>query len=230
MSWWSGVGADIAITDPPFGIEFDGKASNYNRDESLVVDGYVEWESEDYRESIEELFDVLSENTVSNGQAIVFSGMDNSHIIHEESIAHDVWQLEGKLYWSYNFAPYCTRRPAHNVYEIYWLTKNDEYYYSNECGYDHCQDGEANLSVLDVKRNYLKAMPKYPTRLPPKVAGILLEHFTQPDDVVFDPLAGSGTIGIVAEEKDRDAILGDLNKEAKEVYEETRAALYDSNT
>lgn len=229
MREWRDVGADVAISDPPFGIDFDGKAGNYNRDESRVVDGYVEWEEDDYAAKTERLMDVLERNTAPDGQAILFSGRDNSHVLHQLALDHETWNLEGKLYWAYNFAPYCKRRPAHNVYELFWLVKGEDWYYSNECSFDHCQEGEANLSVLDVKRNYLKEMPKYPTRLPVEVVGVLLEHFTQPGDTVFDPLAGAGSVGIGASALGRKAVLGDLNENARQVFESTLDSLDDRN-
>lgn len=221
MSEWSDVGADLVISDPPFGLEFDGKAGNYNRDESNVVDGYVEWATDQYAEKIDRLLDALARNTVDDGQAVVFSGKDNSHVLHQRALDHDEWHLEGKLYWAYNFAPYCKNRPAHNVYELFWLVRGDEWYYENECSFDHCQEGEANLSVLDIKRNYLKEMPKYPTRLPAEVVGVLLEHLSEPGDLVFDPLAGSGSVGIAAGALGRNAVLGDLNENARAVFEAT---------
>lgn len=221
MQDWNSVNADIGISDPPFGINFNGKAGNYNRDESRVVDGYVEWKSSEYTDKIEKLLETLAVNTKPNGQAVIFSGRDNSHLLHQSVLDHDSWKLEGKLYWSYNFAPYCKNRPAHNVYELFWMVKSEDWYYSNECSFDHCQEGEANLSVLDIKRNYLKEMPKYPTRLPLEVVGVLVEHFTEPGDVVFDPLAGSGSVGIGAAGINRRAILGDLNENAKKVFEST---------
>lgn len=227
MEEWSGVDADIAISDPPFGIEFDGKAGNYNRDVSRVVDGYVEWETTEYSDKVTRLLDVLARNTTAEGQAIVFSGMDNSHLLHQMILDHDTWRLEGKLYWAYNFAPYCKKRPAHNIYELFWMVKGDDWHYSNECSFDHCQEGEANLSLLDIERNYLKEMPKYPTRLPLEVVGVLVEHFTEQGDRVFDPLAGSGSVGIGASDLGREAVLGDLNENAKEVFESTVEALDD---
>lgn len=228
MEEWADVDADIAISDPPFGLKFDGKARNYNRDVSRVVDGYVEWETSEYYDKVNRLLDVLTRNTTASGQAIVFSGKDNSHLLHQMVLDHDSWRLEGKLYWAYNFAPYCKKRPAHNVYELFWMVKDDDWFYSNDCSFDHCQEGEANLSVLDIQRNYLKEMPKYPTRLPLEVVGVLLEHFTEPGDKVFDPLAGSGSIGIGAAGLGREAVLGDLNENAKEVFESTVEALEDS--
>lgn len=230
MREWTDVDADIAICDPPFGLDFDGKANNYNRDQARVVDGYVEWNATEYTEKITELLAILARNTTPTGQAIVFSGKDNSHILHQLALDNDTWRLEGKLYWAYNFAPYCKHRPAHNVYELFWLVKSDDWYYSNECSFDHCQEGESNLSVLDVKRSYLKEMPKYPTRLPVEVVGILLEHFSREGDVVFDPLAGAGSVGIAAGALGRNAILGDLNENAKEVYETTVDSLTDTGS
>lgn len=225
MTDWSGVEADIAVTDPPFGIDFDGKASNYNRDTGRVADGYIEWSADDYPEKIETLLDTLVENTHENGQILVFSGWNNSPVVHEKIAQYDGLTLEGKLYWSYNFAPYCTRRPAHNVYEVYWAVKSSEWYYTNECQYDHCTDGEANLSVLEIPRNYLKEMPKYPTRLPLRVVEVLLAHFTEEGDVVFDPLAGAGSVGIAADRNDRGFVLGDANKSARGAFETTRLKL-----
>jgi DNA modification methylase len=219
MDDWSGVNADLAITDPPFGIDFGSGKSNYNRDSGHVVEGYVEWNEDTYRDRIETLCDVLAENTVDGGQALVFSGWDNSPTIHECFESHDEWRLEGKLYWEYNFAPYCTRRPAHNVYEIYWAVKDDDWYYTNECQFDHCADGEANLSAITVKREYIQEREKYPTRLPPKIVKVLVDHFSERGDVLFDPLAGSGTVGLVGRDMGRKYVLGDVNTEAKRIFE-----------
>ncbi len=216
---WEGVAADLVITDPPFGIDFSGKATNYNRDVGRVVEGYVEWPLDEYEEKMRSLLAAIYRNVKEEGQALVFSGWNNSHVVQRCAQRSD-FHLEGKLYWSYNFAPYCTRRPAHNVYEIFWLVKGEDWYYSNECSTHHCQNGEANLSTLQFRRDYKKNMPKYPTRLPFKLLQCLLEHFSRPGDLVFDPLAGSGMVGIVAEKLERDFVLGDLNKNAKRVYRE----------
>lgn len=229
MTDWENVNADLVVSDPPFGIDFSGKESNYNRDESHVVDGYVEWDEESYSEKISELLNTISENLAEDGQALVFSGWNNSHLIHQACKESDL-RLEGKLYWSYNFAPYCSRRPAHNIYEVFWLVNSDDWYYENECSHHHCEDGEANLSLLDVKRDYHKDIPKYPTRLPDKLVRILLDHFSEPGDRVFDPCAGSGIVGAVAATEGRDATLGDLNREALDVFDElTEMYLDDAN-
>ena len=84
----------------------------------------------------------------------------------------DPLRLNGKLYWSHNFAPPCKNRLAHNVYEIFWFTKSrDKCRYNNRCRFKHCRDGEKNLSNIFVKKEYRKGIIKYPTMLPAEFCG-----------------------------------------------------------
>ncbi|MCG2827079.1 MAG: site-specific DNA-methyltransferase [Thermoplasmatales archaeon] len=219
MDDWENINADLIITDPPFGIEFSGKNGNYHRNVNNVVDGYVEWSVSEYGEKIQQLLECIKKNLKDNGQALIFSGWNNSNIIHDRIMRFKGLTLRGKMYWTYNFAPSCIKRPAHNVYEIYWITKGDRWVYNNRCTTEHCTKGEPNLTAFIFKRDYKVNMPKYPTRLPFKLLQSLIEHFSNKDNLIFDPLCGSGMIGIVAYMLKRDFILGDLNKNGKIVFE-----------
>jgi len=86
MNTWSAVGANLIITDPPFGIEFSGKPTNYHRNVNNVVDGYVEWNVSEYEEKIKQLLNCIERNLKDNGQALIFSGWNNSNIIHDRII------------------------------------------------------------------------------------------------------------------------------------------------
>ena len=218
MNVWKNVNADLIITDPPFGIKFSGKNGNYNRNVNNVVDGYVEWNVYEYKEKIQQLLEIINLNLKENGQALIFSGWNNSNIIHNTILENNNLTLRGKLYWAYNFAPFCKKRPAHNVYEIFWITKGEKWYFNNKCSTDHCQKGESNLTTLNFKRDYKVNMPKYPTRLPFKLLQCLLEHFSKKNDLIFDPLCGSGMIGIVSYSLKRKFIMGDINKNGKNVF------------
>jgi len=219
MKDWKDVNADLIITDPPFGIEFTGKNGNYHRNVKNVVDGYVEWKVAEYGEKIQQLLECIKNNLKNNGQALIFSGWNNSNIIHDRIMRFQGLTLRGKMYWTYNFAPVCRVKPSHNVYEIYWVTKGKKWTYYNRCSTHHCQNGEPNISTLNFKRDYKVNMPKYPTRLPFKLLQCLLEHFSNKGDLIFDPLCGSGMIGVVSYMLERDFIMGDLNKNGKIVFQ-----------
>ena len=218
MNEWENVNADLIITDPPFGIKFDGKASIYNRKAENVVEGYIEWDISEYEEKILQLLECIKSNLKENGQALIFSGWNNSNIIHNSIVKFKGLKLRGKLYWIYNFAPVCRRKPSHNVYEIYWVTKGEKWTYNKRCFTDHCLKGEPNLTSLKFSRDYKVNMPKYPTRLPFKLIQCLLEHFSNKGDLIFDPLCGSGMVGVVSYMLERDFIIGDLNKNGKIVF------------
>lgn len=219
MGSWENIDADLIITDPPFGIEFSGKNGNYHRNGDNVVSGYVEWKVNEYGDKVKQLLECIKKNLKENGQALIFSGWNNSNIIHNEIMNFKGLILRGKMYWVYNFAPACKLRPAHNVYEIFWLTKGDNWHFNKRCSTHHCEKGEPNLSTFIFKRDYKMNMPKYPTRLPFKLLQSLLEHFSNKGDLIFDPLGGSGMVGIVAHMLNRDFRLGDLNKNGKIVFE-----------
>ncbi|HOL21481.1 MAG TPA: site-specific DNA-methyltransferase [bacterium] len=219
MNDWNNINADLIITDPPFGIEFSGKNGNYHRNVNNVVDGYVEWKVAEYGEKIQQMLEVIRRNLKENGQALIFSGWNNSNIIHNKILGMRELKLQAKMYWVYNFAPVCRRKPSHNVYEIYWITNGDRWVFNNRCSTHHCQQGEPNLSTLNFKRDYKINMPKYPTRLPFKLIQCLLEHFSNENDLVFDPLCGSGMVGIVSYMLNRNFIIGDLNENGKIVFQ-----------
>jgi DNA modification methylase len=219
MNEWENVNADLIITDPPFGIEFNGKPTNYHRKSENVVEGYIEWKISEYEEKIHQLLECIERNLKKNGQALIFSGWNNSNIIHDKIIQFKKLKLRGKLYWIYNFAPTCRKKPSHNVYEIYWVTKGEKWTYHKRCSTQHCQKGEPNLVSLKFARDYKVNMPKYPTRLPFNLLQCLLEHFSNKGDLIFDPLCGSGMVGIVSYILGRDFIMGDLNPNGKIVFE-----------
>jgi site-specific DNA-methyltransferase (adenine-specific) len=221
MSDWQEVNADLIITDPPFGINFDGKKKkNYRRKADTVLEGYIEWVSSDYEENIKKLLKCIKDNLNQNGQALIFSSYNNSNIIHNQILKSDLY-FKGKLYWIYNFAVYTKKRPAINVYEIFWITKDKKKWtYNRTCSTSHCQSGEKNLASLFFKRKPLpKNMIKYQTRLPVPLLHCLIEHFSNRGDLVFDPLSGSGSIGISANLLDRNFLLGDKNPNGKVAYE-----------
>ena len=101
---WENINADLIITDPPFGIQFSGKPTNYHRNVKNVVDGYVEWKVSEYGWKIQQLLDCIKKNLKQNGQALIFSGWNNSNVIQDRIMRFSGLMLRGKMYWTYNCA------------------------------------------------------------------------------------------------------------------------------
>jgi len=71
---------DLIITDPPYGIDGDKLHKHYNRDESNVIDGYIEIPQAEYPEFTENWI-VQAERVLKPGGSIyIVSGYTN--LIH----------------------------------------------------------------------------------------------------------------------------------------------------
>ena len=60
------------------------------------------------------------------------------------------------------------------------------------------------------QRHPVYAYHPYHTKVPPQIIRDLIEHYTQPGELVLDVFAGSGMTGVAAREAGRDAVLVDL--------------------
>jgi hypothetical protein len=78
------------------------------------------------------------------------------------------------------------------------------------------------IDVFNVKKEYLKGIPKYPTRFPSLLIKILIEHFSDTNSTILDPLCGSGIIPAICElyYPDRIVYSGDLNPHSQTVFSE----------
>jgi len=215
------MNANLIIADPPFGIKFDGKnKNNYNRTKDSIVEGYVEWNEVEYYDNILMVLYAIERHLDDYGSALVFSSWNNADNIIWAMEYEDVdLYLQGKLYYAYNFIPPCRKRPNHNIYEIFWFTKDrKKWTYNNRCSTSHCTEGEKNLALLQFKREYRKGLVRYPTMFPLDLVKCLIEHFSNEGDLIMDFMAGSGIVGIAAQMLKRDFILSDINPNGKKVY------------
>jgi DNA modification methylase len=58
----------------------------------------------------------------------------------------------------------------------------------------------------------------YPAKFDEELAKYLIETYTKPEEIVFDPMSGSGTIPLVAMELERQAIYQDINSDAEKLF------------
>lgn len=65
--------------------------------------------------------------------------------------------------------------------------------------------------ISEGKNDPIYRAHSYHTKVPPKAIKKFIEHYTKPNDIVFDGFSGSGMTGIAAQELSRKAILSDLS-------------------
>jgi adenine-specific DNA methylase len=68
--------------------------------------------------------------------------------------------------------------------------------------------------IVAGKNTYVYDAHTYHTKVPPDGISSLIEHYTNPGDVVLDPFCGSGMTGVAATRLGRSALLSDLSPAA----------------
>jgi site-specific DNA-methyltransferase (adenine-specific) len=192
---------DLIITDPPFGIDFDGKASNYNRNPDNVYNVYRELNLNNIPSIVYQFNRILK----PYGSLWIVMGWNNLYLW--ELFSQGYFNQIGHVIWKYQFGVYTKRKPVTSHYHLLVYTKNNNHWTWNRQGYDE--------DVWIINRPYQKGGLKYPNKLPDEVAKQMIIRSSNEGDIVYDPFTGSGTIPKVARELGRVGIGSDLlnNKE-----------------
>jgi site-specific DNA-methyltransferase (adenine-specific) len=180
---------DLVIADPPFGIAFDGKSGVYNRDESLVVEGYEET-NESYHKFTARWLAELPRIMKPESSAYVFSGWTNLDAVLQGARDAGLVTLN-HLIWHYPFGVYTKKRFVTSHYHIVLLVKNPRKYFFNKIE-NYPED------VWSVKRQYRTGLAKNATKLPLEVVSRCIDFSSKPGDVVLDPFMGNGTTAVSA--------------------------------
>ncbi len=208
---------DLIVTDPPFAIDFRAQRLNYNRTGSNVLEGYQEISGVDYelftREWMSEAFRVLS----PSGSMYVFSGWNHLKDILD-GLDRAGFTTQNHLIWKYQFGVFTKKKYVTSHYHVLFVVKDRKRYTFNKV--EHYPE-----DVWDIKREYWKGRKKTPTKLPSEIVRKILRFSSNPDDIVFDPFLGSGTVAVTAKEMGRHFIgfevVGDYLSFANERLSET---------
>ena len=203
---------DLIIADPPFGIRFDGKGSQYNRKSEFVVSGYSEIKQANYHEFskawIKAIYPILKET----GSAYIFSGWTN---LKDILIAIDDagFTTQNHIIWKYQFGVFTKRKYVTSHYHILFLVKNPKKYFFKKI--DHYPE-----DVWEIKREYLPGKKKNSTKLPEKLVEKLLLYSSQENDLVLDPFMGNGTTAVACIKHKRKYLGFEINPNAKEIIDD----------
>jgi site-specific DNA-methyltransferase (adenine-specific) len=197
---------DLIVADPPFGIDFDGMSSVYNRDETLVVPGYREAQGS-YVEFTKDWIAQLPRIMKKGASAYIFSGWTNLDAILAGASEAGLTTLN-HLIWHYPFGVYTKRKFVTSHYHIVLLVKNVKSYYFNKIE-NYPED------VWIVKRKYRTGRAKNSTKLPLEVVSKCIDFSSRPGDVVLDPFMGNGTTAVAAKTSFRHFIGFEINEQLK---------------
>jgi len=197
---------DLIVADPPFGIDFDGKSSVYNRDEALVISGYEEAQGS-YAEFTKKWMNQLPRIMKEDASAYVFSGWTNLGAILTGADNAGLTTLN-HLIWHYPFGVYTKRRFVTSHYHMVLLVKDPKAYFFNKIE-NYPED------VWIVKRKYRTGLAKNGTKLPLDVVARCINFSSRPGDIVLDPFMGNGTTAVAAKSAFRHFIGFEINKKLK---------------
>jgi site-specific DNA-methyltransferase (adenine-specific) len=199
---------DLIIADPPFGIKFDGKGSQYNRKKNLVIENYQEILS-NYNEFSSQWIDQLPRIMKDSGSAYIFSGWNN---LKDILIAIDNSKLTvlNHNIWKYQFGVYTMKKFVSSHYHVLLVIKNPKKYFFNKI--EHYPE-----DVWTIPRKYMKGQEKNGTKLPEKLVEKLINFSSKPGDLILDPFMGNGTTAICAKSMFRHYLGFETNEKMKSI-------------
>ena len=201
----------LIIADPPFGISFDGRGSQYNRESDLVVEGYQEVQG-NYDAFTSAWIAELPRIMKDTASAFIFSGWTN---LKDVLVAVDNAHLTviNHIIWKYQFGVFTQRKFVSSHYHVLFLTKNPKNYFFNKI--EHYP-----LDVWEIPRTYQTGQYKNGTKLPEEVVGRCIDFCSKSGDLVFDPFMGNGTTAVCAKAKFRHFLGFEVNALMREILDE----------
>ncbi len=201
---------DVIVADPPFGIEFNGRETVYNRDSDLVVEGYQEIR-QDYAEFTNAWISRLARILKPSGSAWVFSGWTNLRDVLDAIDASGL-TLINHIIWKYQFGVFTRRKFVTSHYHLLFLVKDPTRYYFNKI--EHYP-----LDVWEINRTYLRGQVKNGTKLPESLVMRCIDFTSRPGDLVLDPFMGNGTTAVACKGSFRHYLGFEINPRMREVIE-----------
>ncbi len=197
---------DLVVTDPPFGIDFEAKRSNYNRTKERVLEGYCEVPKEEYATFTLKWMSEAARLLKKSGAMFIFSGWNN---LKDILVAIDELQLTmvNHIIWKYQFGVATKRRFVTSHYHCLYVCKNDSLrkFFPNarHVPDERDEDGRSMRyrdmeDVWVINREYWTGDLKTPTKLPAKLIEKILSYTSEEGDLIMDPFLGSGQTAVVA--------------------------------
>ena len=197
---------DLIVTDPPYGIAGDTLHAHYNRDESFVVDGYIEVPAAEYNAFSRRWIAQAQRVLRPGGSLYILSGYTNLYDVLDGLRATALREIN-HLIWKYNFGVYTSTKYVSSHYHVLYYEKPggkrtfnlQSRFASNETA---AGGGSANYrdreDVWTINREYKPGRPKNKNELPTALLRKMLQYSSDEGDLVCDFFMGGCSTAAVA--------------------------------
>lgn len=232
---------DLIISDPPYGIQGDTLHKHYNRNESTVLDGYVEIPEGEYPEFSRKWIQQAERVLKPGGSAYIVSGYSNlRHVLN--ALAETDLTMVNHIIWKYNFGVYTSRKYISSHYHILYCVKpggrSTFHTYALYADTEKDANGRSlnyadREDVWSIPREYKPGKIKNKNELPKILLTKMIVYSSNPNDLVCDFFLGSFSTAKVAIGLKRRACGFEISKTAfkyqmKEMQLVKKGALLDS--
>ena len=193
---------DLIISDPPYGINGDKLHQHYNREESYVLDGYIEIPSDEYPDFSQKWIQQAERVLRPGGTIYIVSGYTNLvHILN--SLKSTSLEEVNHIIWKYNFGVYTKKKYISSHYHILYYKKSGGHSTFNQFvrfGQEDLNERGKSKNYSDredvwvINREYMKGQVKNKNQLPLELLKKIILYSSNEGDTVCDFfLGGFGT-------------------------------------
>ena len=194
-----GKQANLILTDPPYGIDYDkGAAGKIKNDKFDSDEGFYTF--------LHDAFSAMATYLATDGAAYVFHA-DSKGLTFRRAFEDAGFKLSGCCIWAKN---------------TFTLGRSDYQWCHEPCLYGWKKSGKHNW-FGDRKQSTIwnfdkpSRSEKHPTMKPVQLLAVPMKNSTQTNGVVLDPFGGSGSTLICAEQLGREAFLIELDEKFVDV-------------
>ena len=213
---------DLIICDPPFGIGESSFGRYYNRDNSNVVEGYVE---------IPDKYDIFSMEWIGaakrilkeTGSMYIVSGWTNLADVLNAIDRNNLFVIN-HIIWKFNFGVFTRKKFVTSHYHILYVKKDKKFKvtFNKSCRFASTQRDQKGGSLVYqdmedvwvINKEYHRGKKKNNNKLPESLVAKMIQYSSNERDVVCDFFLGNFTTAIVAKKLRRKFCGFEINKKS----------------